>query len=164
VTNKTVKTLGRINENLQAKIIKSDRPQLVLANTKIMGRNLQEKISSIDFTFINQGKRSATNVFGKMYVSYSDTTWDTGTLSVSRSDIFPNNRGFVLHQPMKFEPDVATYEKPICYYFRLTYSDILLDTLYNFEIAMKVSPALTTELIMCKEWEVDRIRKVLKLK
>lgn len=163
-TSKKVSSLGRMNDSLNTKIIESDRPQFVITSSKINKSSSPDEPSFIDFIFINQGKRSAINVFGKMYISFRDTTWDTGTISISRSDIFTNNHGFELHYPMKFEPTLATFENPIYYYFKITYSDIVLDTIYPFDLALKVSPALQTELTMCKEWEVENIRKTLKLK
>jgi hypothetical protein len=163
-TNQKVAFLGKINNSLNKKLIESDRPLLDISMTKINKSSVKGSLSSLDIDFNNFGKRSVADVFGKEYISFRDTIWDTGTISVSRSDIFPNNRGFSLHEKMLFEPILSTYKTPIYYYFKLTYSDIILDTLYKFERIMKVIPDLPNELVLCREWEIEKIRNAINSK
>ncbi len=164
ITNEKLTSIRKANDSLNNKLIVSDRPVFTLSESKIIKSNFPDSLHSLEFTFTNSGIRSATNVFGKMYISFRDTTWDTGTISVSRSDVFPSKQGFVLHMPMKYRLQDATYQFPIFYYFKFTYSDIILDTIYTFESALKISPSILTELTMCKEWEVEKIRKAVNSK
>ena len=78
--------------------------------TKINKSSVKGSLSSLDVDFNNFGKRSVADVFGKLYISFRDTILDTGTIPVSRSDIFPNNMGFSYHEQMLFEPTLSTYK------------------------------------------------------
>lgn len=149
---------------LDVKKIESDRPIFSLYSARITtDEMIKEK--HIDFLFFNTGKRALTNVYGKIYGMTDTIVINLGTLSASRSDIFAPNHGFTLHQRLSFNPDSIPLDKPIYYYFTITYNDLIYDTPYKYEIASKLNPFqkgnYPPELTMCPNWEITKIKSTI---
>ena len=156
---------GKASENLDLKLIESDRPILTLYSAMITSDEMVTD-KHIDFTFSNVGKRPITNVIGRIYGMKDTVTVNLGTIPVSRSDNFASAKGFTIHQRLLLNPDSTPLDKPIYYYFSITYNDFVFDTSYKYEIASKLPPFKKGEylpkLSMCPEWEVNRIKKWIK--
>jgi len=157
--------LRQINDSLNLQLFESDRPIFHLVSTEIHRSKIYNNKYTIDFHFGNEGIRAVTNVFGKMYILFNDTLYYNGTLPISKSDIFPSNKGFTYHSPMKNDPDSTSLEKPIYYYFKLTYSDIILKKSYPYEVVMKLNPFTKgnclEKLVLCKNWEEKKIKMII---
>lgn len=139
-------------------------PILILPlTTKIVKNKKFKNNYEINIIFKNNGRRPATNIFGKMYSIHGDTVSVKGTISLSRSDIYSNNQGFTIHEPMKFNPDSVSLKIPIHYYINLKYSDLISESSYYYEIAMKLKPFkkgnFLNELVLCREWETSNLKE-----
>ena len=165
VTNNELIGLGQLNDSLNKKIYESDRPLFHLTSTELKKSNKFNTNYVIEIHFGNEGIRAATNVYGDMYTIHGDTIWNNGTLAVSKSDVYPNNRGFTIHAPMKFNPDTQSLKEAIYYYFRINYSDIATNQLYPYEVVMKLNPFekgnYLKELVLCRNWEESKIKKMI---
>jgi len=162
-TRKELNSLGQINDSLGNKLFESGRPILNIVSTKIIQNKKLKNNYEINIIFNNNGKRPATNIFGKMYSIHGDTVTAKGTVSLSRSDIYSKNQGFTIHEPMKINPDSTSLKMPIYYYINLKYSDLISKSLYNYEIAMKLKPFkkgnFLNELVFCREWETSNLKE-----
>ncbi len=164
LTDKKVSDLGKTNDSLNQKIIESDRPQLVLYSAIITSDEFIKK-KHINFSFMNNGKRTMTNVFGKVFAMYKDTVHDLGALGISRAETFQTNAGFTYRLRMTLDPDTESLVTAIYYYFKLTYSDLILKTSYDFEIARRLDPFKKGEyrpsLTLCPDWEITKMKRTI---
>jgi hypothetical protein len=165
LTDKKVSLLGKTNDSLNKKIFESDRPILSLVSAEITNNKSRGNNHFIDFKFISEGKRPVTNLYGKAYSMYRDTVSIIGTLPVSRSDVFTNQKVLIYSLPMDFDPDSTSIENPIFYYFKLSYSDLILNTSYSLDIAMKMNPfekgKYLTFLVNCPNWEIAKMKRTI---
>lgn len=167
-TNKKIFQLGKVNDSLNQLVFLTDRPVFHNTSSMIVKSTTSEYQYMIDIDFINEGKRSATNVYGKRYtiIGYDNPEiYDNGTIQISRTDVFPDQHGFTVHVPMKFNPDSTNFDKPVYYYFDMKYSDIILKTQYQYEIAVRMDPIKKSkyinELSMCRDWEQAHLKKLI---
>ncbi|MCG6191354.1 hypothetical protein [Maribellus maritimus] len=168
-TNNKLSDLSKINDSLNIKLIQSDRPIFHLTSTKIYKSKIYNNQHTIDFDFGNEGVRAATNIYGRMFTFFADTLFDNGDLGITKSDTYPNKKGFTIHAPMKVNPDSSSLAEPIYYYFSVHYSDLILKTSYSYVVVMKLPPFkkgnCMNELAICKNWEenmmIKRVEKTL---
>jgi hypothetical protein len=154
--------LAKIDGNDNEKI-KSDRPVIQLISGQIIKNNSSKNDHSINFVFNNTGKRSATSIVGDVYVMCRDTLYYMGSFPMSKSDIISYNSSITFHTTLNFSIDSISFIDPIYFYFKGTYSDLILRTPYNFESSMKIAPFIkgdiSPELAYCPNWIVSKIRK-----
>lgn len=165
--NKKVLQLSKSNDSLTNLVFISERPVFSLSSSKIVKYDLECKYW-IDFTFLNEGKRSATNVYGKLYIFqgyFNPKIRYDGTLTCSLRDIYSNNRGFTMHKELLSNPDSVNYELPIYFYFQVNYSEITIDKKYHYDVVVRLGPfkkgKYLNDLFLCKEWELSHFRDLI---
>lgn len=167
-TNQKIFQLGKANDSLSNLFFIANRPIFYLSSSKVVKNNLFENQYVIEFNFLNEGKRSATNVFGKTYtiIGYDiPEIHDDGSLFCSLTDVYPQENGFTAHKPLGFNPDSTDYNKPIYYYFDIKYSDIILKTQYTYEVAVRLGPIekgkYMNDLNLCRDWEFTHFKSMI---
>jgi hypothetical protein len=159
----------KMEEEFNRLKIESKRPQLILRSPEIVRLNKYEDDDEfkLDFEIENQGERSATNIYGKIYrlfdVNNKDIILhDSFTFPISRSFIMPPKFGYSFtynHTYSEFN------DRKIIFYFELYYNDILTDNQYTYDIAVFL-PKYTEDnyppnLMFCRDWYMNKIKDVV---
>jgi len=167
-TNEKLFQFGKVNDSLNQLIFLTDRPIFHVTTSKIVKYNTAGYQYMVDTYFANEGKRSATNVFGKSYtiIGYDEPEIHVmGTFQVSRTDVFPELSGFIKHEPLMFNPDSTNFDKTVYFYYVMSYSDVILKTTYEYEIAFRMDPIkkgkFINELSSCRDWEQSHLKELI---
>lgn len=160
--------INHVNDSLKKLDLLADRPLFHLVSSHLVKESTAEHQYMIETIFANEGKRAATNVWGKSFIIIGfekPEIFENGSLHISLTNVFPDQSGFNEHLPMMFNPDSTNTDKQIYLYFDIKYSDIVLKTQYIYEIAVKLISLKTgkynDELVMCRDWEQVHLKNLI---
>jgi hypothetical protein len=168
ITNEKVSVLGKTTDSMKQIMVESDRPIINLISAKI-NRSGFAKNEHIAFTFVNIGKRPATNLSGKVYGMTKDIVFKNAILPFSKSQIMTSNQALTSRMNLMFNlnPDSTSFDAPIYYYHKITYSDLITGITYNVEFGSKINPftkgKYEPNLFLCSSSEIERMKKAIEL-